>query len=250
MTEVFKSRRNLNLSDESVDAFIRRRLGQHVADTLISAMIHGIYAGNSKELSMRAIFPSLWRMERSWGSITTGMLLSSYTDETKASKEAVDKLQASVKQETRNKLRDASVWSLQGGFQRLADRLVERLRAAPNIQLVSNARTNSIDASSPTQVKVRSPNNVILDVSFQVLICLPFLAAGLFDQVEGRESTGDYFFPLITAVMMVTNLLFYSTTNFQLHIWCALYRRQHCSNFYRHCRTSPLRLLLMSGSSI
>lgn len=155
LTEAFRSKSPaaLDSADESVDSFVRRRLGPRVADNLISAMIHGIYAGDAKHLSVRAIFPSLWRMEQSRGSLTAGLCLSAYSDETKRSKEAVERIQATLKQETRNKLRGASVWSLKGGFQGLADSLVERLRQTDNVDLVSNAEVQSIDVQQQ-QIKV------------------------------------------------------------------------------------------------
>lgn len=43
-----------------------------------SAMVHGIYAADSRELSVRAAFPSLWDAEeRGWGGVVRGMMMPS-----------------------------------------------------------------------------------------------------------------------------------------------------------------------------
>ena len=55
--------------DESVDAFFARRFGKPLARNMISAMIHGIYAGDTRRLSVRALFPGVWEAEREWGSV-------------------------------------------------------------------------------------------------------------------------------------------------------------------------------------
>lgn len=51
-------------SDESVYDFFKRRFSKHVADCFADPLIKGIYAGDSKALSMRACFPKLWEMEQ------------------------------------------------------------------------------------------------------------------------------------------------------------------------------------------
>lgn len=51
-------------SDESVHEFFARRFSKDVADQFADPLIKGIYAGDSKELSMRACFPKLWEMEQ------------------------------------------------------------------------------------------------------------------------------------------------------------------------------------------
>ena len=48
-------------ADESIDAFVRRRAGGEVAETLADAFVTGIYAGDPKLLSVRAAFPRLVR---------------------------------------------------------------------------------------------------------------------------------------------------------------------------------------------
>ncbi|KAF8270436.1 hypothetical protein EI94DRAFT_1722666 [Lactarius quietus] len=62
-------------ADESVDAFFTRRFGAAFARTLGSALVHGIYAADSRRLSVRAAFPMLQACERRGnGSVVWGEL--------------------------------------------------------------------------------------------------------------------------------------------------------------------------------
>ncbi len=59
--------------DESIGAFVRRRLGREAADRLASPLLGGISSGDADELSVRAAFPQLVAMEREHGSLVLAM---------------------------------------------------------------------------------------------------------------------------------------------------------------------------------
>eukprot|EP00940_MAST-03C_sp_MAST-3C-sp2_P000477 g477.t1 len=59
--------------DESVFDFVARRFGEPVASLLVDAMVSGIYAGNSRELSVKSCFPILRELEAEHGSVVRGM---------------------------------------------------------------------------------------------------------------------------------------------------------------------------------
>ncbi len=61
-------------SDESVAAFIRRKLSAELLDKLVGPFVSGIYAGDPEKLSLRASFPQLHEAERATGSVIRGML--------------------------------------------------------------------------------------------------------------------------------------------------------------------------------
>jgi protoporphyrinogen/coproporphyrinogen III oxidase len=56
-------------ADESVGAFIRRRLGEGVLKRLAGPILGGIYAGDPDALSLRATFPQLLEWERRYRSL-------------------------------------------------------------------------------------------------------------------------------------------------------------------------------------
>jgi oxygen-dependent protoporphyrinogen oxidase len=60
--------------DESLAAFVERRLGRELYDRLIEPLMSGIYAGDGAQLSLRATFPQLRQTELEHGSLIKGML--------------------------------------------------------------------------------------------------------------------------------------------------------------------------------
>jgi len=61
-------------ADESILDFASRRIGRGAASVMVDAMVSGIYAGDSRQLSLAATFPKMAAMERDHGSLTRAML--------------------------------------------------------------------------------------------------------------------------------------------------------------------------------
>ncbi|XP_034794726.2 protoporphyrinogen oxidase isoform X6 [Pan paniscus] len=61
--------------DETVHSFAQRRLGPEVASLAMDSLCRGVFAGNSRELSIRSCFPSLFQAEQTHRSILLGLLL-------------------------------------------------------------------------------------------------------------------------------------------------------------------------------
>ena len=55
--------RPADIADESVDSFLSRRFGGKFASKFGSALVHGIYAADSCQVSVKAVFPFLWQAE-------------------------------------------------------------------------------------------------------------------------------------------------------------------------------------------
>jgi len=60
--------------DETVFDFARRRIGRRAAEVLVDAMVTGVFAGDSRELSLAATFPRMAAMEAEHGSLTRAMI--------------------------------------------------------------------------------------------------------------------------------------------------------------------------------
>ena len=56
-------------TDESLAAFVRRRLGRETLDRLVQPLVGGIYTADPNELSLRATLPQFLEMERTAGSL-------------------------------------------------------------------------------------------------------------------------------------------------------------------------------------
>jgi hypothetical protein len=126
--------------DESVDSFFSRRFGRRLAEDLVSAGIHGVYSGDTRRLSIRAVFPGLWQAERERGSVILsailgqkkGQAVSAYRANGVVENEEYEK----IKQRMRGKdpklverLEEASVWGVEGGLEKMTDCLRDWLRA-------------------------------------------------------------------------------------------------------------------------
>ncbi|MBL4769637.1 MAG: protoporphyrinogen oxidase [Planctomycetes bacterium] len=61
-------------ADESVWEFGRRRLGAQAADRMLAPMVQGVFAGDSKKLSLPAAFPRMAEMEQQYGSLFKALL--------------------------------------------------------------------------------------------------------------------------------------------------------------------------------
>lgn len=66
--------RSANGVDESLGAFVRRRLGDAAVDRLAAPLLAGIHAGDVERLSLRATFPQLGEAEQRYGSLTRAVL--------------------------------------------------------------------------------------------------------------------------------------------------------------------------------
>jgi protoporphyrinogen/coproporphyrinogen III oxidase len=62
------------IDDESLAAFIERRLGREVYENLVEPLMAGIYAGDGRQLSLAATFPQLRQGELDHGGLIKGVL--------------------------------------------------------------------------------------------------------------------------------------------------------------------------------
>jgi oxygen-dependent protoporphyrinogen oxidase len=61
-------------AEESLAAFVRRRLGREVLERLVQPLVGGIYTGDPAELSLKATLPQFLELERVHGSLIRGSL--------------------------------------------------------------------------------------------------------------------------------------------------------------------------------
>lgn len=61
-------------SEESVAAFVQRRLGQEFLDYAIDPLVTGIYAGDPAALSIQHAFPRVYAQEDQYGSLIRGQI--------------------------------------------------------------------------------------------------------------------------------------------------------------------------------
>jgi oxygen-dependent protoporphyrinogen oxidase len=116
LREPFIARSSLE-SDESVAAFVRRRLGPEFLDYAIEPFVAGIFAGDPEQLSVQAAFPKLFALEQRYGGLIRGMILG-----------------ARERRQQREKSKNnARSFSFNDGMQTLTDALARGLAAMNGI---------------------------------------------------------------------------------------------------------------------
>ncbi|KAJ3090040.1 hypothetical protein HK102_004840 [Quaeritorhiza haematococci] len=134
--------------DESIHDFLIRRFGPQVAE-IVSAVIRGIYAGDTKTLSVRSTLRFLWESERQHGSVLRGLvapkkkvaaknesgLSKGFVVEGEPDKATIEFVQS---------VKKCSVFSLQDGIQTLSDALVADLGKNPNVTISTGTECNGL----------------------------------------------------------------------------------------------------------
>jgi oxygen-dependent protoporphyrinogen oxidase len=117
LAERFRPRRKEG-RDESIDAFVRRRVGRAVAETLADAFVTGIHAGDPKLLSVRAALPRLAALEQEHGSVLRGLVMTARQRRADAARGQAPTT-------------SGRMWSFREGLSLLIETLRERLQLAP-----------------------------------------------------------------------------------------------------------------------
>ena len=161
--DLSKAKRPDDLMDESVGAFFTRRANPKITDNLVSAVLHGIYAGDVYKLSMRSIMPWLWNLEREHRSMLAGFwhsgqntsltqhdwkMLQSLEDVSENQSATTDKSQAVEK---------SSVFTFKKGLGELSDRLEALLDENPMVDVRRETLVTNLELSMETsERKVRT----------------------------------------------------------------------------------------------
>jgi oxygen-dependent protoporphyrinogen oxidase len=135
--------------DESIDAFVRRRVGRELAETLADAFVSGIYAGDPKLLSIQAALPRLAQLEREYGSVLRGM--------------------AQTARQRRELAEPSSgrMWSFREGLSLLIETLRIRLRFAP----LTGVSVRTVRRLANARWRVQSDGREGWDAEAVVLAC-------------------------------------------------------------------------------
>ncbi|KAB8209145.1 hypothetical protein BDV34DRAFT_221980 [Aspergillus parasiticus] len=144
-------------SDESVADFVSRRLCPEVADNLVSALFHGIYAGDISRLSAQTLLGTFRDLENDDRRVIGGYINSLMSD---VKLMAMDDLLAleSVAHEKpgmywkslRTLVNKTSVLTLKDGLSQLSDALVDALKKSKKVDVLANTDVKSITQNPTT----------------------------------------------------------------------------------------------------
>ena len=144
-----------------MDSFLTRRFGETFARVFGSALVHGIYATDSRKLSVRAAFPSMWDAEeRGRGSLVRGLLVPGREPKAEEEKYELGR--------TLEMMDGVSVYSFRDGMETLTKALEERLRSAANVSILVGTRISGIKMLENQLLEVR--NFVLqIDLTFKYI---------------------------------------------------------------------------------
>jgi oxygen-dependent protoporphyrinogen oxidase len=159
--------RSPSVRDESVHEFFTRRLGTtDAADMTISAVLHGIYAGDITQLSVKSLFPQFWYLEEKYGGIIKGL------NESKKGRSWINKDDANMISELGSKIETslysslgvgASVYSFKKGIGAIAARLEKSLLTNPKVTFRKGFNVQSLSCRGDSgKVEVMIPILVLL----------------------------------------------------------------------------------------
>ncbi|KAL4895425.1 hypothetical protein BDV59DRAFT_200071 [Aspergillus ambiguus] len=181
--------------DESVAEFVSRRLSPRVADNLVSALYHGIYAGDINQLSAQALLGKFRNLEYSGRGIIGGMIdqttsgiKSMFTDDLLALETIgsdrfvpIDRSGSYLKS-LASLVKKASVITFREGMSQLPDALSKALSKSEKVDILDNADIRAItrdsDTSDITIHAARGDGEIVARTHNRVISTIPPPALG------------------------------------------------------------------------
>lgn len=213
--------REKHVEDESVGDFVARRFGSAIADNMLSALFHGIYAGDIYNLSARTLLAKLWYMETRDPS-GSGVLpevfelvlkqeqICSSSDARLLAENGHLEAMDEVAGRLYRSLAQQSVYTFVDGIEQLTRRLEGALLESPNVRIASKNTISRIERD-PRSGKISiTSNGSLTDESYDYVIST-LSPTALGNEPDGNPLLGS---PEIrdAATVMVVNL-YYSNPN-------------------------------------
>ena len=147
--------------DESLGAFVSRRLGREAYENLIEPLMSGIYAGDGDQLSLASTFPYLRDLELKYGSLARGAL----------------KMRAQANGKSVQGSRSAFLTPTLG-LAEIVERLVEQL-ALNGVTIRLNSPVSSIGYLTPETWNVELQSGEKLEANSVILATPAFISGNI-----------------------------------------------------------------------
>lgn len=152
LLEPLRSPRPGAREDESIGSFLSRRLSRNLVDRVVSAVFHGIYAGDVWQLSARSLLKKPYQFERDYGSILVGALRGGRQRAQPLSSMDADFRQylqdSEILPDFAKTCGDSSVFTFRDGIGQLTTALIENLKRNPNVQFAPGTSIQSMKTSA------------------------------------------------------------------------------------------------------
>ncbi|MHA7809188.1 MAG: protoporphyrinogen oxidase [Marinobacter adhaerens] len=191
ITEPF---RKVASSEETLAAFVHRRLGQNILDHFVDPFVSGVYAGSPEKLSAQAAFPRLHRLEQDNRSLFLG---------------AISLMRNSRKQRIKDResgFPDAwrgKIVSFPGGLSTLTEGIREALSRLDNVRVITGCRVEKVEQNDRMWRVVDQRGQA--RVAHQLVLATPAHVSGsLLEPVspELRSELASIVYPSLAAVAL------------------------------------------------
>jgi oxygen-dependent protoporphyrinogen oxidase len=144
--ELTREARPANLEDESVASFLNRRLGNpHIGNNIVSAVLHGIYAGDIYQLSAKSLLRKMWEQERQHGSLTAALASELQNKTVIMTKKDLDLFNEISPNMLSERMKRTSVYTFKEGMGSLSKALESSLRENLNVEFKTGEKVTSVD---------------------------------------------------------------------------------------------------------
>lgn len=135
--------------DESVGDFVSKRIGERAANNLVSALFHGIYAGDVWQLSAKSVLGLVYEQEKRNKSLISVFYNAAFKQEAWAFADDTD-LQMKLgegdwDENIKEKISDASVFTFKRGIFQLVEALMQRLATKPNVTFAKETQVTNME---------------------------------------------------------------------------------------------------------
>lgn len=146
--------RDNSLPDESISSFMNRRFGTpNMTNNIISAVMHGVYAGDIDKLSVRSVMRPLWDVEEEHQSLVRGLLRSilGHTRKRDSKELALERTmlkRISVSYDFMRK--NARAFNFKNGMSTLTQAIASYLKSHPNVEFKMNESVRGVEYDAET----------------------------------------------------------------------------------------------------
>lgn len=167
-----------SVTDESINDFVTRRFGSEVADYLVGALICGICAGDSKQISVNFLMKKLFDYEQKYGNISKGLVSNVFNLKNREPETQSNLLLKAIKEKW-------NVYSFKNGLETLTKALESNIKSTNKVNFELGSKCTDIEVF---------PENVILQLedgknitSHHVISSLPAETLGSLLQKQHPE---------------------------------------------------------------
>lgn len=174
--EPLQPKRSVSLSDETIGSFLARRVDKRIANNIISAVFHGIYAGDIWQLSAKTLLSMAWELEDRYGTALGGffrMQSESPNSQQQVIAHPYDvEVARALNQDIdislnfARSLKEASMFTFKDGLQTLVKGLQEAMEKTGNIEIRLNSPVSSFKMTEGQDQKVE----IIAGVRYMISI--------------------------------------------------------------------------------